>query len=79
MFELNANTELENKNELTLAKAREILNDETISDEKLDKIIDSVNIFCRISYELFSSEQEKTEQVGQIVQIEQTEFLRQAA
>jgi hypothetical protein len=64
MLELNANIEHENKNELSLAKAREILNDETMSDEQLNKIIDSVNIFCRISYELFSQQQEPIQQAA---------------
>ena len=64
MLELNANIEDENKNELSLAKAREILNDETMSDEQLNKIIDSVNIFCRISYELFSQQQEPIQQAA---------------
>ena len=44
MLELNANIEDENKNELSLAKAREILNDETMSDEQLNKIIDKTKI-----------------------------------
>jgi len=63
MEEAHINTELENKNEMSLAKAREILHDETITDEKLNMIIDSVNIFCRISYELFSQQQEQTEKI----------------
>lgn len=57
MLESNPNSKLENKYQLTLAKAREILKDEMIEDEKLNEIIDCVNIFCRISYELYSQQE----------------------
>lgn len=49
--------EKENRNELTLEKARELLNDESISDERLIKIINSIKIFCKVAYELYSEEQ----------------------
>lgn len=47
----------ENKDELTLEKARELLKDKTISDEKLNKIINGIKIFCKVAYELYNEEQ----------------------
>ena len=45
--------------ELSLDKAHEILGDTQISDEELNKIIQSVRIFCKIAYELYAEQQEK--------------------
>ena len=63
-LEVSLNREVQDKNALTLDKARELLKDGTINDIELEKIIDSVSIFCRISYELFSQEQEELRQVA---------------
>lgn len=76
--------EIENKNELTLEKAKELLEDELISDEKLMKIISSIQIFCKVAYELYSEEQNqkvifKNESENELQQIEQTEQLKKAA
>lgn len=49
----------EHKGELTLENSRELLNDKTMSDERLEKIINSIKIFCKVAYELYSNEQEK--------------------
>jgi hypothetical protein len=63
-LEISLDREIEDKNALTLAKAKELLKDGTINDIELEKIIDSINIFCRISYELFEQEQEKRKQAA---------------
>jgi hypothetical protein len=51
----------ETKGELTLEKARELLgtneNNEPLSDEQLEKIINSIKVFCKVAYELYSEEQ----------------------
>ena len=67
--EIENDNNKETKGELTLEKARELLgkneNDETLSDEKLEKIINSIKVFCKVAYELYSEEQNqklKTEQ-----------------
>lgn len=56
----NDNNNKEIKSELTSEKARELLgtneNNESISDERLEKIINSVKVFCKIAYELYSEE-----------------------
>ena len=49
--------ENENKNILTLEKARELLGDNNISDEKLEKIISSIKVFCKVAYEMYSEQQ----------------------
>jgi hypothetical protein len=54
----------ESKEELTLDNARALLEDKNRSDEQLEKIINSIKIFCKVAYELYSEEQEKKE--GQI-------------
>lgn len=72
--------ESENKNELSLEKAKELLNlkDDSISDERLMKIIDSVKIFCKVAYELYSEEQnQKT--TTDLIELHPIEQLKEAA
>ena len=63
-LEISLTREVEDKNALTLDKARELLKDGTINDMEMEKIIDSVSIFCRISYELFSQAEQELKQVA---------------
>lgn len=72
MLELYQNTE-NDKDELNISKAKEILQDENMSDEELNKIINAVEIFCKVAYELYS----ESEQVKDISE-EQNEY-KQAA
>lgn len=48
----------QDKDVLTLEKAREILGDSDLTDERLNKIIEAVKVFCKISYELYLEEQD---------------------
>lgn len=56
----NDNSNKDTKSEITLEKARELLgtneNNESISEERFEKIIKSVKVFCKIAYELYSEE-----------------------
>ncbi|MBA3682440.1 MAG: hypothetical protein H0W73_14950 [Bacteroidetes bacterium] len=52
----------EHKGELTLENARGLLNDKTMSDERLEKIINSIKIFCKVAYDLYVEEQNKKEE-----------------
>ncbi len=63
-LEISLNREVEDKNALSLDKARELLKDGTINDIELENVIDSVSIFCRISYELFSKTEDELKQVA---------------
>lgn len=45
------------KNELTLEKARKMLNNENITDERVMNIITSLKVFSKIAYELYSEDQ----------------------
>ena len=45
------------ENGLTVEKAREILGDKEISDEKLQEIVNAVKVFCKLSYELYLVQQ----------------------
>ena len=47
------------ENGLTVEKAREILGDKEISDEKLQEIVNAVKVFCKLSYELYSGQQQE--------------------
>jgi hypothetical protein len=75
----------ENKGELTLENARELLGDNTISDERLEKIITGIKAFCKVAYELYLNEQEKIKQLEQetdnIIPLhsESTEQIKEAA
>jgi hypothetical protein len=59
--EIENDNNKETKGELTLEKARELLgtneNNEPLSDEQLEKIINSIKVFCKVAYELYSEEQ----------------------
>ncbi len=47
------------ENGLTIEKAREILGDKESSDEKLQEIVNAVKVFCKLSYELYSAQQQE--------------------
>ncbi len=72
MLELYQNTE-SNKDDLNISKAKEILQDESMSDEQLTKIINAVEIFCKVAYELYSENTQAKD-----ISEEQNEY-RQAA
>lgn len=76
-------SEQENKNELSLEKAKELLNlkDDSISDERLMKIINSVKIFCKVAYELYSEEQNQkaTTEKDNLIELHPIEQLKEAA
>lgn len=76
----------ENKNELTLEKAKQLLgideNNKPISDEKLMAIICSIQLFCKVAYELYSEEQNQKvikENNGTIIELNAFEELKEAA
>lgn len=73
--------ENENKEELTLEKARELLGDNDISDEKLEKIINSIKVFCKVAYELYSEEQNQkvNNETDNIIELHLIEELKEAA
>lgn len=75
----NNNTEI--KGELTLEKARELLgvneNSEPLSDERLEKIINSIKVFCKVAYELYSEEQNQKSKNEQKTIIELYPILEQ--
>lgn len=45
------------ENGLTVEKARELLDNKEISDEKLQEIVNAVKVFCKLSYELYLVQQ----------------------
>ena len=61
---------------LTLAKAREILNDTLTSDQQLQNVVDAVNLFCKITYEHYQSQ---CSEKAKIISINPQRDLRQAA
>lgn len=63
-LEISHRKGIEDKNALTADKAKELLKDGTVNDIELGNIIDSVTIFCRLSYELFEQEQERKRQAA---------------
>lgn len=84
--EKEKNCQTENKNELTLEKAKQLLgideNNKPISDEKLEQIINSVNVFCKVAYELYSEELNQKvikENNGTIIELNAFEELKAAA
>jgi hypothetical protein len=79
-------SEIENQteNELTLEKARELLGEEsnkTMSDEKLEQIIKSVKVFCKVAYELYSEEQNQKviNESNNIIELHPINELKEAA
>ncbi len=86
--EIENDNNKETKGELTLEKARGLLgtneNNETLSDEKLEKIINSIKVFCKIAYELYSEEQNQkvkngTDTIIELYPIEKEQQLKKAA
>jgi hypothetical protein len=76
--------ENESENELTLEKARELLGEEsnkTISDEKLEQIINSIKVFCKVAYELYSEEQNQKviNETNNIIELHPIQELKEAA
>lgn len=76
--------ENESQNELTLEKARELLGEEsnkTISDEKLEQIIHSVKVFCKVAYELYAEEQNQKviNDTNNIIELHPIKELKEAA
>ncbi len=53
---ININTKEKNK-ELTLERARELINDYEISDAELKEVIENIKIFCEIVYDIFKKQQ----------------------
>jgi hypothetical protein len=52
----------ENNEDLSLEKARELLDDKNISDEELEKLIKCIKIFCKVAYQLYADkDNNKTE------------------
>lgn len=84
--EKEENCQTENKNELTLEKAKQLLgideNNKTISDEKLMAIISNIQLFCKVAYELYSEEQNQKvikDNNGTIIELNAIEELKEAA
>lgn len=84
--EKEKNCQTENKNELTLEKAKQLLgideNNKPISDEKLMAIISSIQLFCKVAYELYSEEQNQKvikDNNGTIIELNVSEELKEAA
>jgi hypothetical protein len=84
--EKDKNCQTENKNELTLEKAKQLLgiddNNKLISDENLMAIISSIQLFCKVAYELYSEEQNQKvikENNGTIIELNAFEELKEAA
>jgi hypothetical protein len=76
--------ENETENELTLEKARELLgeeSDKTISDEKLEQIINSVKVFCKVAYELYAEEQNQKviNETNNIIELHPIQELKEVA
>lgn len=84
--EKDKNCQTENKNELTLENAKQLLgiddNNKPISDENLMAIISSIQLFCKVAYELYSEEQNQKvikENNGTIIELNVFEELKEAA
>lgn len=56
VIELNKN---ESVKEVTLERARELLNNKSISDEELKKLMNNLRAFCRIVIEIRQSVEQK--------------------
>jgi hypothetical protein len=49
-------------NELTLERAKALLGENKISEERLKKVLDRIKVFCKVAYQLYSKRnQVKTE------------------
>ena len=78
----------ENNGELNLEKAKELLglneNSEPLSEEQLEKIINSIKVFCKVAYELYSAEQNQkakneADTIIELNPIEKEQQLKEAA
>ncbi len=69
------------ENGLTVEKAREILGDKEISDEKLQEIVNAVKVFCKLSYELYSVQQQEllTLDENRVIPLHEEEDSQEAA
>jgi hypothetical protein len=69
------------ENGLTVEKARELLDNKEISDEKLQEIVNAVKVFCKLSYELYSAQQQElsTLDENRIIPLGGEDDLHQAA
>ncbi len=69
------------ENGITVEKARELLTDKTITDEKLQEIVNAVKVFCKLSYELYSVQQRElsTLDENRIIPLGEEDDLHQAA
>lgn len=66
----------ENNDELSPKEIAELLGENNLSDEELNGILKSVNIFCKVAYEIFAEQQNKKE--CEIINLNHEE-LKQAA
>lgn len=86
LIEKEENYQIENKNELTIEKAKQLLgiddDNKTISDEKLMTIITNIQLFCKVAYELYSEEQNQIaikNNNATIIELNALEELKEAA
>ena len=66
----------ENNDELSPKEIAELLGENNLSEEELNGILKSVNIFCKVAYEIFAEQQNKKE--CEIINLNHEE-LKQAA
>lgn len=69
----------ENKNKLTLEKARELLGNNDMSDEKLEMIISNIKVFCKVAYEMYSEEQNQKLTKDNFSELHPNQELKEAA
>ena len=48
-------------NELSLERAKALLGDKEISDERLTKVLEQVKAFCKVAYQLYSKNESEAE------------------
>lgn len=53
---ININEKEKNK-ELTIERARELINDYEISDSELKDVMENIKIFCEIVYDIYKKQQ----------------------
>lgn len=51
----------ENNDELSPKEVAELLGENNLSEEELNNVLKSVNIFCKVAYQIFAEQQNKTE------------------
>ncbi len=70
----------ENNEELSAKEIAELLNEENLSEEELNGVLKSVQIFCKVAYELFAAGQNDQEcEVISIKKENRIEALKEAA